>query len=133
MFVERPIGMILQFLEALVEAVYWEKKSGRIRDVDGHGILRAPHASHIGSKRGSSIFTSVRSRRLAEVQTERLEDLQPARPRSVSLDEIIGLALWVIGFVGVLVRRFGEREEAPGVCCLEFPYSSSAALRRCPR
>ena len=56
--VERPVRVFVQLLVALVEAIDRREERFRIGDVDRDRHPERAAGSHIGSKRGSSIFTS---------------------------------------------------------------------------
>ena len=108
--------MVVQFLPAFVEAVDGQEKRLRIGDVNRHRHLERragfPH-------RVEAPVVDFHQRTLgdffAQIQPQRLQDLQPARAVLVRAFDFIGLEPGVVGFQEPAVPGFGEREEAARV------------------
>src|SRR6516162_2015302 len=118
---KRPIGMIVQLLEALVEPVSWQKERLGIRNMDRNGHLQRstgfPH-------RIESPIIDLHERTfrnfLPQVKTQCLQHLQS--PRSCLLGALDGIRLdsSVVGTGALIPQRFGDRYESVWVWFLKF-------------
>src|SRR5438046_5009847 len=93
--------MIVQFLEALVETVDGKKESFRIRNVDRHRNTQRP-ACFPHAIEAFVIYFHEWPRRdvLAQVESQRFENLQSACARLVGPDNLIRLKLAVSRLIG---------------------------------
>lgn len=119
--VEGPVGVVVEFFKAFVEAVGGEEEGDGVGDVDGDGEGEAA----AGVPEGVEAFV-VDSEELAgggvvaEVEAEGFEDFEAAGAVALGLLEEVDLALGVIGGVGFGPGGFGHGEEAAGVGAVEL-------------
>ena len=110
--VKRPIGMIVQLFVALVEAVRRSKERNRVRNVNGHrnielctGIPHGIKACVVNSHEGPGCDV------LPQVESERLQNLQPTCSVTMRLLDGLGLQLWIVP----RVRGLGKGVEPSGI------------------
>ena len=123
----------MQFLPALVEAVDWKEERLRVGDVNGHRHLqssyRVPHRIEARIVDADQLIGSL----LAQVEPERLEDLQALRAGLVGVFDQAGLKLRIAGFGSPGPRRLSEDHESPGMRFRElgdsFPHAAAIAPR----
>src|ERR1041385_5242511 len=88
--------MIIQFLEALVETVDGKEESFRIGDVNRHRhIQRSARLPHGVEAFVIHFHEWPRRDVLAQVESQRFQDLQSSRPKFLSLSHLIRLNLTV--------------------------------------
>ena len=128
--VERPVRVVVQLLEALVEAVDRQEERLGIGDVDRNRHASSDaHASHIGSKR-AIVHLDERARRpvLAQVRG-RASSAPSARAHRLAAPAPSSSA-WNApkpGSLQAAPARLGERQEAAGNLAVEAARSSSVS------
>ena len=114
--VERPVGMVLQFLDALVEAIDRQEERFGICHMDAHGEVerraRLPHRvkSAIVDRDQASVRATV-----AQIQPERLQDFDTSRAGAMGPLDLLGLKRGIPWLARSRPPRLGERDEPPRV------------------
>src|SRR5690242_9071284 len=95
--------MIVQLLEALVEAVYWQKESFGIRNVYCHGHIQSPTCLPHGIETFViHLHERPRGYVLPQIESQRFQDFQAARANLVRATNFICLELAVSRLIGAL-------------------------------
>ena len=112
---ERPVGVRVELLVAFVEAIDRQEERFRIADVYRHRqaepAARLPHRIEPGVVHAHQL--AGRSA-VAQVESERLEDLHAHGARRLGLADLVGLPGRVAGLARPGPRRLGHRHEAAG-------------------
>src|SRR5215470_2011033 len=91
------------------------------------GMLSCPQASHIGSRivyfdeaPGCDV--------LAQIEPERLQNLQPSRSRTLCLFNLLGLQFWILRVFGSCGARLGKGIEPSGIRAVIFLHRFGQAI-----
>src|SRR5882724_5916434 len=105
--VKGPIGMVIQFFKALIEAIDRKEESLRIRNVNRNRHAQRSAGFPHGIKTWIVNFHQWPLRdSLAQIKTQRLKNFESARARLLRTNNLIGLKFAIPWLIRALPPRF---------------------------
>ena len=127
--IKRPVGVIVQFLEALVESINGQEESFGICDVNGHRHVEAgarfPHEVETGIV---NFHQRARGDIFSQIEAQSLQHFQSFRACLMRASDLVRLPSRVIWTVEVVPCRLRENHEPVRVCLLKALDSLLKAL-----